>query len=199
MAAIQEFNGDILVDGNVQSSSATVNGSITATSATISGALVAAFLNGTGSSTNQAMSQAAVTNAINKIYPIGCVYMSTSSTSPAALFGGTWRQITANAYFKIVTSDAGTVGGVSNHTITTANMPSHEHEVRTAGGGTYQNSFVGFSGGSVPGVSPYTAFAVAEASNKWGLSAQLVARPSGGGQPYYPAYYGIYAWEKISN
>lgn len=199
MAAIQEFNGDILVDGNVQSSSVAVNGSISATSATISGALVAAFLSSTGNSTNQAMSQAAVTNAINRIYPVGCVYMSTSGTSPAALFGGTWRQITANAYFKIVTSNAGAVGGVSNHTIGVSNMPSHEHEVRTAGGGTYQNSFVGFSGGSVPGISPYTAFATADAPDRWGLSTQLTARAAGGGQPYYPAYYGIYAWEKISN
>ena len=29
----------------------------------------------------------------NMIYPIGSIYMSTNSTSPATLFGGTWEQI----------------------------------------------------------------------------------------------------------
>lgn len=27
------------------------------------------------------------------IYPVGAIYMSVSSTSPASLFGGTWEQI----------------------------------------------------------------------------------------------------------
>lgn len=30
----------------------------------------------------------------NKIYPIGAIYISTSSTNPGTLFGGTWAQIT---------------------------------------------------------------------------------------------------------
>ena len=29
----------------------------------------------------------------NTLYPVGSIYMSTSSTSPATLFGGTWSQI----------------------------------------------------------------------------------------------------------
>lgn len=30
---------------------------------------------------------------INKIYPVGSIYMSVNATSPSALFGGTWQSI----------------------------------------------------------------------------------------------------------
>lgn len=40
-------------------------------------------------------------------YPVGAVYISTSSTSPASLFGGTWTQISSGYYLKAVTSAAG--------------------------------------------------------------------------------------------
>ena len=34
-----------------------------------------------------------ISNMANTIYPVGSVYISTSTTSPAALFGGTWERI----------------------------------------------------------------------------------------------------------
>ena len=30
------------------------------------------------------------------VYPIGSIYMSTNSTSPANIFGGSWSQISGN-------------------------------------------------------------------------------------------------------
>lgn len=32
-------------------------------------------------------------NLLDYVYPIGSIYMSTSSTSPASFLGGTWEQI----------------------------------------------------------------------------------------------------------
>lgn len=130
---VQEFNGDILVDGNVTSESikaqtATVTGAMSAqgilnVSGTLtaesnivaSGTIMGAYLNSTGDATNQAMSQKAITDAINnaitstllRARPVNEVYTSVESTSPALLFGGSWEQLTADAYLKIVTAGAG--------------------------------------------------------------------------------------------
>ena len=32
-------------------------------------------------------------NFLDKTYPVGSIYLSLNSTSPASLFGGTWKQI----------------------------------------------------------------------------------------------------------
>lgn len=79
-------------------------------------------------------------------YPVGAIYISGVSTSPAALFGGTWEQIkgrfllgtgankanstnkwgalSAGAY----NAAAGETGGAAQITLTTAQMPTHSHQ-----------------------------------------------------------------------
>ena len=65
------------------------------------------------------------------VHPIGSIYISVNSTSPATLFGGTWTQITSDAYLKIVSSNAGNLGGTSSeHKIPISSMPNHSHKVR---------------------------------------------------------------------
>lgn len=69
----------------------------------------------------------------NLLFPVGCIYTSTSSTNPGTSLGfGTWtafgagRVLVGNG-----TSDqaftAGTTGGESNHVLTQTEMPSHTH------------------------------------------------------------------------
>lgn len=53
---------------------------------------------------------------LNKLYPVGCIYQSTSSTSPASFLGGTWEQIKDR--FILAAGDtyaAGSTGGSANH------------------------------------------------------------------------------------
>ena len=62
------------------------------------------------------------------IYPVGAIYMSVSSTSPASLFGGTWEQIQNR--FLLAAGDtyaAGKTGGEATHTLTVEEMPAHNH------------------------------------------------------------------------
>ena len=62
--------------------------------------------------------QTQIDNIWNKIYPVGSIYMSTSTTSPATLFGGTWEQI--HDRFLLSSSDSyplGEIGGEASHTL----------------------------------------------------------------------------------
>ena len=70
---------------------------------------------------------------LNLIYPVGSIYMSVNSTSPATLFGGTWEQIkdkfllsTGNSYAN------GSTGGSATHTIAVGNLPAHTHTYSNA-------------------------------------------------------------------
>lgn len=68
----------------------------------------------------------------NSIYPVGSIYMSTSSTNPKDLFTGTtWSQITDRFLVAMGSTykTAGGTGGASSVTLATGNLPSHSHSV----------------------------------------------------------------------
>jgi hypothetical protein len=61
-------------------------------------------------------------------HPIGSLYWSEDSTSPATLFGGTWIQIKDT--FILTAGDnyeAGTTGGSATQTLIIENLPAHTH------------------------------------------------------------------------
>ena len=63
------------------------------------------------------------------VYPIGTAYMSTTSTSPATLFGGTWLEV-KNALLSTIGYGGATAGQYSgNNTMTEKQMPAHGHKV----------------------------------------------------------------------
>lgn len=65
---------------------------------------------------------------LNAVYPIGSIYMSVDSTSPATLFGGTWERLKDK--FLLGAGDTyaiNTSGGNASITLSTANLPSHTH------------------------------------------------------------------------
>lgn len=79
------------------------------------------------------------TNAVRELadyfYPVGSVYLSFESTSPASIFGGTWTQITDR--FLYAANSSGVTGGESEHTLTRNEMPDHAHDVGTNGTGGF--------------------------------------------------------------
>lgn len=120
------------------------------------------------------------TEAKKEFYPVGSLYLTVSTTSPASIYGGTWEKLTQDAYLKIVTSEAGGTGGAVNHTLSNANLPKRGYEIAVNGANT--------------GFVEKIAAEVTYASN-WRLSTSSIA-VGGENYPYYPYYYGIYVWKR---
>lgn len=75
-----------------------------------------------------------VSNLLKLVFPVGVIYTSVVSTSPATLFGfGTWSSFGAGRV--LVSLDSGQTefdtveetGGAKTHTLTEAEMPVHTH------------------------------------------------------------------------
>ena len=74
------------------------------------------------------ISNGVISSSALAAYPVGSIYMSVNSTSPATLFGGTWVRLKDK--FLLGAGDtytAGDTGGAATHTLTTSEMPSHSH------------------------------------------------------------------------
>ena len=62
---------------------------------------------------------------LNIIYPVGSVYISTNSTSPATLFGGSWKQIKDRFLLACGNSYSnGVTGGEYSVTLNQNNLPA---------------------------------------------------------------------------
>lgn len=64
------------------------------------------------------------------LYPVGSIYLSVNSTSPADLFGGTWERMSGGFLYGCVNSPGngnGTGTATNSHTLTTNQIPSHKH------------------------------------------------------------------------
>lgn len=118
------------------------------------------------------------------VYPVGSIYMSVNSVSPAMLFGGTWEQIEDRFLLAAGTAyTAGDTGGEATHTLTVDEMPSHIHgmqgywNVSTGSKSTRARS----TGGSDP-VDTNGMFA------------------AGGDQPHnnMPPYLAVYVWKRTA-
>lgn len=82
------------------------------------------------------------TSVFDMIYPIGSIYISTSSTNPSSLFGGTWEPFAqGRTLIGVDTTDTDfdtveNIGGEKQHTLTINEMPSHNHGQSLNDGGT---------------------------------------------------------------
>lgn len=129
------------------------------------------------------------------MYPVGAVYISWSSTSPASLFGGSWVAITGRfPYFNAGTS----TGGNNTHTLTGGQIPEHSHNVS-------HNFTVSGNGGSgasgIPGGQP--SWGANGANTGWNTPADWfhvggVYGSFGGSHNNMPAYQTLYAWRRTA-
>lgn len=130
---------------------------------------------------------------LDLVYPVGSVYISYNSASPAALFGGTWEQIQGR--FLLASSEsypAGSTGGEVTVTLTENQIPSHTHAIGKNGemffymGGSAGEVTAGFEGGHMW-----------ENVNKGRAYTTSII---GGGQSHnnMPPYLAVYMWQRTA-
>ncbi len=85
---------------------------------------------------------------VDALYPVGSIYISTSSVSPANFIGGTWEALDDGRVLIGAGSahPAGEAGGSETHKLTTSEMPSHNHTSENAG--SHYHSGSTYSAGS---------------------------------------------------
>ena len=90
-----------------------------------------------------------VADLLNKVYPVGSIYMSVVNISPASFLGGTWQAIEQGRMLMAAGSSwqAGTTGGAAYHALTVQEMPAHDHSAtETAAGAHAHNASTGSAG-----------------------------------------------------
>ena len=86
-------------------------------------------------------------NNIDKLYPIGSIYITTTATNPSTIFGGTWvaysqgRQLVGVGSNGISSYSYNATGGSSTVKLTSANLPAHSHTITPTG--TVASTFTG--------------------------------------------------------
>lgn len=118
------------------------------------------------------------------VYPVGSVYVSVNSTSPATLFGGTWVQIKDK--FLLSAGDtykAGATGGEATHVLTVDEMPRHNHSIDN----------LNVSGSATP-------YMTVQAQEKKGYGGNVQTSFTGGGQAHnnMPPYIVVYIWQRTA-
>lgn len=138
---------------------------------------------------------------LNAVYPVGAIYLSTASTSPASLFGGTWERLKDR--FLLAAGDtysAGSTGGEASHTLTENELPNvtGQANLQFAGGtaGIIASASGALSvGGSEIGVATTTA-----QEGTTNVRYRYLNMNIGGGAAHnnMPPYLAVYIWKRTA-
>ena len=133
----------------------------------------------------------AIAEAKLAAWPIGSIYMSVNSTSPANLFGGTWERISETFLFAASSSyPAGSTGGEFAHKLTQRELPNYSLSV--ANGSNVIRSKTGSSADAY----------VQTQSSGWGIpnwESKTVTVASGGSGAAHnnmPPYLSVWIWKR---
>ena len=153
--------------------------------------------------------ESAVNGMWGTIYPVGSLYISVDSTSPATLFGGTWVQIEDTFLLAAgQTYAAGDTGGEATHTLTSAEMPSHNHAAGTYTDGNEVKNWefvlnkiiTGQAGKLTFQTASSGRYAYGSASGYADIAsiAATVSAGGGGAHNNMPPYLAVYVWKRTA-
>lgn len=134
-----------------------------------------------------------------QMYPVGSIYMSVNSTSPASLFGGTWEQLkdrfllgAGSAYA------AGSTGGEAAHTLSINEIPSHAGHLYGNAGGVNEKGDA--KGAWLKEININSSLTTSYGWNYKNNEYYPVNRSLGGGAAHnnMPPYLAVYMWKRVS-
>ena len=127
-----------------------------------------------------------ISTVLDKVYPIGSIYVSVSSANPKTLFGGTWVQIKDRFLLAAgMTYKAGATGGEATHTLTVDEIPNHQHVLWYPNEGGEQSAAIGYP--------------EAGSKNTWYAEASKTGGAGGGGaHNNMPPYLAVYIWKRTA-
>ena len=148
---------------------------------------------------------------LDLVYPVGSLYISRESTSPAALFGGGWFQLSD----VLIAAEGPNMGDVNTGGDTSPsgsfyigvnNLPSHSHAVTIQSGGAHThslpNSIIAYDDSNhmmAKGTYySYKAKAGLATSNSGAHTHTATCANVGGGQSYIPYHANFYIWRRTS-
>ena len=129
---------------------------------------------------------------LNKIYPVGSIYMGVNNVSPASFLGGTWTQITDRFLLSAGSSyTAGSTGGEATHTLIISEMPSHSHTMTAGITASSSHSHNTANGANVIAMCPTNASDV-------NLTPQSNITGEGQAHNNMPPYLVVYMWKRTA-
>ena len=135
---------------------------------------------------------------IDRIYPVGSIYISTSSTfNPQTTWGGTWRK-TADGRCLIGANDTyplGSTGGEAAHYLTGNEMPPHGHTAGKAASFKLSNEGIASSA-----IDHYGKQFLYIDQSSHSASSVLSTNAEGGGASHnnMQPYLAVYIWERTA-
>ena len=155
-----------------------------------------------------------VKKLIDYIYPIGSIYLSVNSTSPATLFGGSWTQLKDRFLLGAgSTYSSGATGGAATHKLSVAEMPSHAHDTpffnNMTNNGEMKSDFIGVFGKGVTASQALKDTGQTSTMEMWWINqtntaegnewAYLTsAKGSGSAHNNMPPYLVVYMWKRTA-
>ena len=136
---------------------------------------------------------------IDKIYPVGSIYMSVNDVDPAVIFGGNWERIQGR--FLLGTGSGyglGATGGAESVTLTKDQMPNHAHSITSDFGSGGMGRYIDNSANTgATGIAPRNYDYRFESGTRVG-TVSITA--SGGNQAHnnMPPYLAVNMWKRTA-
>ena len=161
---------------------------------------------------------------LDKVYPIGAIYLSTVNTSPATLFGGEWERISDKFLLAgDIKWQPGSTGGYADaqlpthkHTATgtSSSAGAHTHTINSSGAHTHSMSNIWSNGAGSQSAYMTTSKRVRTTRNTASAGAHTHTMSSSGAHTHpinvtvadagdtatdknLPPYLSVYVWKRI--